>query len=208
MSRLAWVPRLGLIAAIGLVPVVAGCQNAKDQATVTPSADAPPVAAPRGPFQGMADADGPTDDHAIRLKLAGLSSAEEMTRDRARLDTAALKNSYEMAFRLAFAARVAERNYPESARLIGTIISAQPEYAPAYRVLGYALFNMDRGTEALAAYKRAVAVDPNYGEAHYALAFLFAMGDRGVGREHFEKAMELGIKDERNLEGQFYPRTP
>ncbi len=129
-------------------------------------------------------------------------------RDRALLDTSQLKDSYEMAFRLAFASQPADRNYPEATRLVGMVLSERPEFAPAYRVMGYALFNMNRGTEALAAYQRAVTLNPNYGEAHYALAFLFAMGDREVGREHFRKATELGVPDERNLGEKFYSARP
>lgn len=150
---------------------------------------------------GCQKADAPP---AIPLKATGISSTEEMMRDRALLDSPRLKDAYEQAFRLAFASQPADRNYPESARLIGSVISERPEFAPAYRVMGYALFNMNRSTEALAAYQRALTINPNYGEAHYALAFLFAMGDREVGREHFKRAMELGVPDERNLEGQFY----
>lgn len=155
----------------------------------------------------MADAGGPIDEHAIALRATGLSSAAEMNRDKARLDTPELQNDYEMAFRYAFSAKVAHRNFPESIRLINHVIAERPGYAPGYRVLGYALFNTNRATEALAAYRRAVSIDPNYGEAHYALAFLFAMGDRATGREHFRRAMELGIVDERHLEQQFYPPT-
>ena len=100
---------------------------------------------------------------------------------------------------------MALRNYPEAIRMVNRIITERPAYAPAYRVLGYSLFNTGRASEALAAYKQAVHLDPDYGEAHYALALMFAMGDRAVGREHFRKAMALGVNDERNLAEQFYP---
>jgi tetratricopeptide (TPR) repeat protein len=172
----------------------------------------PPGQAPANPHAGVAgglgDATGPNDGHAIALKATGISSAAEMTRDRARLDTQELRKDYEMAFRHAFSARFGQRNYPESIRLINKVITERPGFAPAYRVLGYALFNMNRATEALAAYQRAVSIDPDYGEAHYALAFLFAMGDPAVGREHFRRAMALGVPDERNLEQQFSPPNP
>jgi tetratricopeptide (TPR) repeat protein len=155
----------------------------------------------------MADAEGPTDGHAVALRATGLSSAAEMTRDRARLDTPELREDYEMAFRHAFSAKFGQRNYAESVRRINKVITERPGFAPGYRVLGYALFNMNRATDALAAYQRAVSIDPDYGEAHYALAFLFAMGDKVTGREHFRRAMALGVTDERNLEQQFYPPT-
>jgi TPR repeat protein len=62
-------------------------------------------------------------------------------------------------------------------------------------------FNVDG---ALADYKKAVELKPDYGEAHYALAFMYAMGDREKGVEHFKKAMALGVPDERNLGEKFY----
>ncbi|HEX7877949.1 MAG TPA: tetratricopeptide repeat protein, partial [Candidatus Eisenbacteria bacterium] len=128
-------------------------------------------------------------------------------RDKPRLDTPELQNDFETAFRYTFAARLGQRNYPEAIRLTHKLVTERLGFAPAYRVLGYALFNIDRATDALAAYQRAVSLDPDYGEAHYALALMFAMGDKAAGREHFRRAMELGIKDERQLEQQFYPST-
>jgi len=50
----------------------------------------------------------------------------------------------------------------------------------------------------------AIELKPDYGEAHYALAFMYAMNDLDVGRQHFRRAMELGIEDEHALGGQFY----
>ena len=49
------------------------------------------------------------------------------------------------------------------------------------------------------------AADPDYGEAHYALSFMLTQSDLERGRRHFERAMQLGVPDERNLRGQFYP---
>jgi tetratricopeptide (TPR) repeat protein len=161
------------------------------------------------PFMGggMKDADGPLDDHSVALKQTGLNSAAELTTGLEGLSDAELRSAYEMAFRYSFSARVAQRNYPEAVNLANKVVSGTPNFAPAYRVLGYALFNTGRQNEALAAYQKAVQIDPNYGEAHYALAFMFAMGDRTQGGEHYRKAMALGIPDERDLGGRFYSQA-
>ena len=41
-------------------------------------------------------------------------------------------------------------------------------------------------------------------EAHYALAFLYAMNDRETGADHFWRAMELAVPDERGLAEKYY----
>jgi Tfp pilus assembly protein PilF len=84
-------------------------------------------------------------------------------------------------------------------------VTGNPGFAPGYRVLGYAYLNTGKQSQALNAYRKAVDIDPNYGEAHYALAFMYAMGDLAAGTEHFRKAMDLGIPDERDLGSRFYP---
>jgi hypothetical protein len=56
----------------------------------------------------------------------------------------------------------------------------------------------------LAAYRKAVALDPDYGEAHYALSFTLAISDLAAGKVHFDRAMALGVPDTRDLRGQFY----
>jgi tetratricopeptide (TPR) repeat protein len=156
----------------------------------------------------MTDAQGPTDGHEVALKAAGLNSAEELNRDLAALDDPNLRESFETAYRRTFSAKIAQRDYPQSLELAQKVIGARPQFAPAYRVLGYAYFNAGQASEALRAYLKAVEINPNYGEAHYALAFMYAMGDVGAGREHFKKALDLGVKDERKLGERFYSDTP
>jgi tetratricopeptide (TPR) repeat protein len=58
---------------------------------------------------------------------------------------------------------------------------------------------------AMANYQKAIELKPDYGEAHYALAFMYAMSDLEKGREHLKRALELGVADERNLVDNFYP---
>ena len=204
------------LAALALA-VLAGCDKApKQSAQPTPAAQSapadqqlPPNHPPMGgPMAGgMKDLEGPLDENTVPLRVEGLSSATELNRDKVGLSDAGLRDAYEQAFRLSFAARMAQRDYAQAAVLANRVVAAEPGFAPAYRVLGYALFNTQRAEEALGAYKKALELNPGYGEVHYALAFMYAMGDLAAGREHFTKAMELGIPDERDLGTRFYPPT-
>ena len=193
---------LGLAALLALAQ---GCEQSQNRGQKS-GADlkAPPAAPFAGRPMGMKDAEGPLDDNAVALKVSGINSAEELNRDAALLDDPSLRQVFESAFRYCFSAKLAQRQYGESIGLAQKIIGARPDFAPAYRVLGYAYFNSQEPSEALNAYLKAVDLDPNYGEAHYALAFMFAMGDVAKGREHYKKAMALGIKDERDLGNRFY----
>jgi tetratricopeptide (TPR) repeat protein len=211
-----WADRNAVIQGLSVIVltasiVVGGCQKTNTPAanSNTPPQGAaqtemPPNHPPLQGMSGMTDASGPTDDNEIPLKLTGLNSVEELNRGLAKLNDSALKADYEKAFRDSFSAKQAHRNYPESVELANKVIAAHPDFASAYRVLGYALFNTGQPSQSLDAYKKAVEIDPNYGEAHYALAFMYAMGDQASGKEHFRKAMELGIPDERDLGNRFY----
>lgn len=204
-----------LVAALApaLLFAVAGCEKAKktpETSSVESNmpADHPPMDAPfaKGGGTGMKDAEGPTDDADVALVLTGHNSAAEMNEALAKLDDDQAKKDFEMAFRYTFSAKQSQRNYPEAERLVNKLLETHPNYAPAYRVLGYDRFNMDMRNPgaAMDAYLKAVELDPNYGEAHYALAFMYAMGDRSKGKEHYDKAMALGVTDDRNLGERFY----
>jgi tetratricopeptide (TPR) repeat protein len=205
--------RVVAVLALTSALALAGCQKTGTTAENTsPPASGnetgaggmPPGHPPLQGMSGMTDAQGPTDAHEIALKQTGINSAEELNRALAKLADASLREDFEMAFRYSFSARQAQRNYPTSVDLANKVARAEPNFAPAYRVLGYALFNTGEPAQALNAYNKAVELDPNYGEAHYALAFMYAMGDPASGVTHYRKAMELGVPDERNLGTRFY----
>jgi Tfp pilus assembly protein PilF len=60
-------------------------------------------------------------------------------------------------------------------------------------------------TTSIGEYEKAVELDPSYGEAHYAIAFMCAAtGERQKGVDHYRKAIALGIADERNIGQRFY----
>ena len=180
----------------------------------TPAAEAPAAAATTtSPMMGnrppnMPDAEGPFDDQPVALRLAGMNSAEELQKDLTRLKNAESRSDFETAYRLAFSARQAQRNYPEAMRLAQQVIGREPAFAPAHRVLGYTRFNTGDPDGALASYKKAVEIDPNYGEGQYALAFMYAMSDAAAGAVHFKKAMALGVKDEREIGPRYFGINP
>jgi tetratricopeptide (TPR) repeat protein len=148
---------------------------------------------------------GPTDDNPLPLKLTGLNSLEELNRALAATDVAEARVPFEAGYRKTFSADAGKRDYPGAVKDLEAVLVLDPDYAEAYRALGYAKFNMGFDVNsAMANYTKAVELEPDYGEAHYALAFLYAMGDRDKGKVHFRKAMELGVPDERNLGPRFY----
>lgn len=165
----------------------------------------PPVGGEAAMMGGGLGDSGPTDDNPLPLKLKGLNSVEELARGEKSTDNAEAAKLFASGFRKTFCADASKRDYAGAVKDLEKAISLDPDYAEAYRALGYAQFNLGFNVdEAMKNYKKAVTLKPDYGEAHYALAFMYAMGDRAKGKEHFDKAMKLGIPDERNLGEQFY----
>src|SRR5262249_60200388 len=97
------------------------------------------------------------------------------------------------------------RDYAGAAQAMNEVLGKVPDFAPAYRVLAYAKLNTGDMQGSTEMYRKAVAADPNYGEAHYAPAVMLTQIDPVEGRKHFEKAMQLGVPDERDLRSRFYP---
>jgi tetratricopeptide (TPR) repeat protein len=179
--------------------------EAKDDKAQLPDGHPPVDGSATAPMGGALGSSGPTDDNPLPLKLTGLNSAEELTRDLAHTQNAEAREAFEVGYRRTFTADMAKRDYAGAVTDLERATTLDPRFAPAYRALGYAKFNMGFNVEgAMADYMKAVEIDPEYGEAHYALAFMYAMGDKAKGAEHFKKAMELGIPDERNLREKFY----
>jgi tetratricopeptide (TPR) repeat protein len=157
---------------------------------------------------GALGAAGPTDGNALPLKLEGLSSAAEMDRGKAMTQNADARTAFESGFRKTFTSDPQKRDYQGAVQDLDRSISLDPNFAAAYRARGYAKFNLGFNVQdAMTDYLKAVELKPDYGEAHYALAFMYAMpgqGDRARGEEHFKRAMELGVPDERDLKTKFY----
>ncbi len=146
------------------------------------------------------------DDGDPPLKVSGIGSREEMDAALTRMSTDGPRRSFERGFRDCFTSDRSRRNYANAKQAMEAVLAASPDFPPAYRVLAYATFNL--GFDMVGAtrwYEKAVEMDPEYGEAHYALSFMLTQFDKERGRTHFERAMELGVPDERNLAEQFYP---
>lgn len=157
----------------------------------------PPISTPQ-------DAPEPTGERP--LKPDGIGSQLELDHCLAKIPDPALKARFEEGFRACFTSSQGDRDYRLAADASNEILAKMPNFAPAYRVLAYAVlntgFDMDGATEY---YEKALEADPEYGEAHYALSFMLTTTDPERGRVHFEKAMQLGIPDERDLRSRFYP---
>lgn len=142
---------------------------------------------------------------ALALKPTGIGSQAELDRVIASLKDPALHALFEDGFRRCFTSDQSARDYPGAAQAMNEVLTKVPNFAPALRVLAYTKLNTGDMMGSTELYRKAVEVDPTYGEAHYALAFMLTQMDPVEGRKHFEKAMELGVPDERDLRSQFYP---
>lgn len=211
------------IAALACWVLQAGCskdsgEEARQHGTASEAGreSAPPDGAGGSPHGSMPALGGslgsttePTDGNALPLKLTGLGSAAELQRELGKLKSKDDAAAFERAFRLTFTTDNAQRGYGEAGDLLAALTAANPKFAPAYRTLAYAKFNMNitEPSEPIALYEKSVQIDPQYGEAHYAIAFMYTMVDPRKGAEHFKKAMALGVPDERNIGPNFYPHA-
>ncbi|MBI3939895.1 MAG: tetratricopeptide repeat protein [Acidobacteria bacterium] len=169
----------------------------------SPSASTQPAPV-NAPFMQGQSADPIEQGRSLPLRLSGLNSVEELNRGLARLQDAESRQLFEEAFRKTFTADQSGRNYSDAEAKFQQVLRKSEKSAEAYRGLGYALFNRGQAEAALANYLKAIEISPDYGEAHYAVAFLYAMGDTSKGKLHYQKAMQLGIPDERKLGERFY----
>ena len=140
------------------------------------------------------------------LKPEGIGSQAELDHCLSKIPDTALQARFEQGFRACFTSVQAARDYGLAAAAMNDVLAKMPGFAPAYRTLAYAKLNTNFDMEgATGLYEKAVELDPEYGEAHYALAFMLTQIDPERGRTHFEKAMSLGVPDERDLRNKFYP---
>ncbi len=141
----------------------------------------------------------------VPLKLTGIGSKQELDHALQKIEDPAIRAWFERGFRASFSHDKALRRFGEAIPAMEKVLVAMPNFAPAYRVLAYAHFNTGGGmAKATELYEKAVAADPEYGEAHYALSFMLTQSDMARARTHFDKAMALGVPDERNLREQFF----
>ncbi len=129
----------------------------------------------------------------------------ELTRALSSLDDPTSKALFTEAFKLTFTTDRGARNFAAARARFEEVLQAHPDHAPCYRGLAYAEFNTTLSfPNTIALYERAVELDADYGEAHYALAFMLGSIDADRGRMHFDRAMSLGVPDAQDLRGQYY----
>ena len=143
----------------------------------------------------------------LPLPLVGAGSVAELQGRLKAIADPATKAALEEAFRKTFTVDRQGRDRDRATALLEPLqASADPKVAAlALRTLAYVAINngFDTAT-AKDRYEKALALDADYGEAHYALAFVLAMSDRATGKVHFDRAMTLGVPDTRNLGGHFF----
>jgi len=140
----------------------------------------------------------------LPLPLEGPGSLSELTRLKKRLGGAAedatTAAKLEMLYRLAFTVDRGKRDHAKAAALAASLADSPTTEAAAERVRGF--LAVSGGFDTVAAkrhYERAISLDPDFGEAHYALAFLCALRDREAGKKHYERALGAGVKDTMSL---------
>ena len=147
-------------------------------------------------------------DNVLAFMLEGQNGVKELAAGRARAGSPELADRFEEGYRLTFTEARAKRDYAAAAAILDEVVAAAPDFPHAYRALGYARFNLGFDVDAaMENYTKAVALDDQYGEAHYALAFLYVPSDLKNGEGHFRIAMDLGVPDERQLGERFYNKS-
>jgi hypothetical protein len=168
----------------------------------------PPMNAPvpaSGEVSGREMSGATVDVAALPLLESGLGSMVELAASADGLPDEATTRLFEESFRLTFTSDQSRRDYVRARSGFEKVLEIAPQHAPSVRGLAYAEFNTTMNFErTIALYEQAVDLDPLYGEAHYALAFMLGSIDLERGRAHFDRALELGIEDERGLRDRFY----
>lgn len=200
--------KLFLSATVLLITLLPACGQ-KQGPEPPGSTDAPAPASPQpasAPFAQSQPAGPVEEGNVLPLKLTGLASVEDMNKGLAKLPDSESRQLFEEAYRLTFTVQASGRNYAQAEAKFRQVLQKHKKSVESYRGLGYALFNQGQMEEALQSYQRAIDIEDTYGEAHYALAFLYAMADPARGKKHYEKAMKLGVPDERKLGERFYSK--
>jgi hypothetical protein len=219
-SKLANRTMFGLLACSAIIaagcaerskPPLPGAESAKgsEGGAVSPEAaiaDRPAASPPGGGPPPMGAETGAVETGVdVPLKLEGIGSKQELDHALAKIQDPALRETFEKGFRFSFTSDRTLRRFNDAIPAMETVLAAMPNFAPAYRVLAYAHFNTGGGMgKATELYEKSVELDPEYGEAHYALSFMLTQSDMERARAHFDKAMAMGIPDERNLREQFF----
>ncbi len=142
---------------------------------------------------------------ALPLPLKGPGSVAELEGRLKRLPTGAdgeaARKSLEELYRISFTIDRRKRDHARAATLADEL-AANPAAAPAAeRIKGFLAVSKRFDTKtARVHYEKAIELEPTFGEAHYALAFLCALNDRETGAKHYKSAAEAGVEDTMSLD--------
>jgi hypothetical protein len=159
-----------------------------------------------------------TDDHSSHpLVMKGPRSVAELNDRLAKEADESVRKRLAKAFRLTFTTagdRQKRRTDALAAGQLLTGLDTGSAGATAQRIMAYVAIRGGLGfKKSQGHYAKSVELDPNYGAAHYGLAFslLFppvTAETRARGRQHFDRAMALGVEDSNKIRRHFYPSKP
>ena len=179
-----------------------GPVNARGRAQGLPSGH-PPVAPRAG--QGTQPRTIP-NANALPLRETGPGGAIELARIEKQFPEGEDRTLFQSAFKRVFTPNRQQRDPVGATRDLRSLAGKYPKAAPVYRVMGYAAVDNGFQTQlAFRMYNKAIELDPDYGEVHYALAFLYVMSDKATGAAHYKMALKLGVEDQRGIGQRFYP---
>ena len=111
------------------------------------------------------------------------------------------RKEMEELYRSSFTIDRKKRDHARAATLASKLAGNETTAAAAERVRGFLAVSTNFDTKtARAHYEKAIALEPTFGEAHYALAFLCALNDRKTGAEHYKSAVKAGVEDTMSLD--------
>jgi Tfp pilus assembly protein PilF len=82
-------------------------------------------------------------------------------------------------------------------------LAQNPSSARAHHYMGIIASRMGNRDRAESEFKQSLAIDPKYGDAHFNLAVLYATSEPpnwSLAREHYQHALDRGIKADPTLE--------
>ena len=167
---------------------------------------------------GMVPRGGATEQGVERpLPLNGPGSAAELAGRIKRIPQGTQRDEalrdLEDLYRLSFTVDRGKRDHARARTLAAKLARSPATAAAAERVRGFLAVSTNFDTKtARVHYEKAIALEPTFGEAHYALAFLCALNDREAGAKHYQSAAAAGVEDTMSLDrlyaGNPTPRQP
>jgi tetratricopeptide (TPR) repeat protein len=137
--------------------------------------------------------------------LASIEIQEDKIADADKHITTAVAQAPDDAFNLAVLGHVkfAEGNYDAALDALDRAAKLDPQNPQVQNFLGVALAQKGLRTQAETAFRKAVEIDPEYGDAHKNLAIIYLSAqppEVELARWHYEKALAAGMPPNADLE--------